>query len=136
MTKNKDGSRRTKALDDENRMTISIIDSVYKNDVAEVSSSLKRDWRKVNSVEEKTGMSLLHIATALGNLTMADFLIRQRGIRLEVRDKLNRDPLDLAILVGHPGIIDLLFKKRQGISRYRREHPPERPGDVIPFKPR
>jgi ankyrin repeat protein len=93
-----------------------IIRGAYYNDTSEVIAALKLNWHNITNQDTESGMSALHYAAAKGNLSMVSLLLDQKGVDLSLKDKWDRDPLDVAILVGHQKIIDDMFRFRRGLD--------------------
>lgn len=118
-----------------------IIRGAKNNDISEVRAALKQDWRVINKQDQAFKMSAVHYAAAMGNASMSSFLLQQDEIDLSLRDRWDRDPLDVAILSGNQDIVDEMFRFRYGDSSEDNtpdDDPVSDPSspDVIPFKPK
>ena len=116
-----------------------IIRGAKNNDISEVRAALKIDWRVINKRDLTFKMSALHYAAARGNSSMASFLLEQKGVDINLKDRWDRDPLDVAILSGNQDIIDDMFKFRHGDETDDSDPKPEAPlppGGIITLKPK
>ncbi|WP_316861074.1 ankyrin repeat domain-containing protein [uncultured Cohaesibacter sp.] len=115
-----------------------IIRGAKNNDIAEVQAALKKDWQDINKRDGAFDMTAMHFAAAKGNASMVSFLLEQKAVDVTLKDKWDRDALDVAIVTGNQEIIDELFRFRQGLEPDDGE--PESPApnnpDIIPFKPK
>ena len=89
-----------------------LIRGAKNNDLGEVKRAVHQRRDTLNKVEADTGFSALHYAVARGNLRIVTFLLEQDDIDLRIADIHNREPLDLAVDVGHQGIVVALLKAR------------------------
>lgn len=93
-----------------------ILRGAQNNNIAEVRAALRVDWKNIGKIESATGMTALHISAIRGNASIVSFLLQQNGVDVGLKDKFDRDPLDLAILSGNQTIIDELFRFRRGLG--------------------
>ena len=67
------------------------------------------EGRNIDTQEEQTGETALHVAVKVGNNHMMDALM-SRGANLEIRDKGGLTALDKAVLSGHFALAKELFE--------------------------
>ncbi len=116
-----------------------IIRGAKNNDISEVRAALKIDWKVINKQDLTFKMSALHYAAAKGNSSMSSFLLEQEGLDISLKDRWDRDPLDVAILSGNQDIIDDMFRFRHGEEPDDNDPEPDAPApssDIIQLKPR
>ena len=88
-----------------------IINGANNNDFEEIDAALARDVDLINFQTDMTGLAALHIAAGNGNHRMVDHLLSKSGVNPSITDKFGRDPLGMAIDIGHKGIIESLSKR-------------------------
>jgi ankyrin repeat protein len=103
------------------RVDSTLFSHILKNDLKSVKEmfdvAAEAHVSRLLSDVDPNGMTPLHLACSLGNISMVELLLEQPEVSLNGKDSAGRDPLDLAIAIGHPGIIKLLFAARaQGID--------------------
>lgn len=116
-----------------------IIRGAKNNDISEVRAALQKNWSDITKQDLIFGLSALHYASAQGNASMVSFLLEQKGVIIGLKDRWNRDVLDVAILCGNQQIIDDLFRFRHGEEPDNNDPEPDAPapsGDIIQLKPR
>jgi ankyrin repeat protein len=116
-----------------------IIRGALNNDMAEVQAALDLDPRAINKQHDFHRYTALHIAAGRGNVTMVEFLLLQPRLRFGIKDRWDRDPLDVAILAGHPGVTRVLFRFRAeklGLAGEGNRSPTSPTGNVVSLKPK
>lgn len=78
-----------------------------KNDDTAIVGMLLDRGADPDSVDRTTGHSALHVASEVGALSAATVLVNS-GAEVRLRDKQDRQPLDLALQGGHEAIAELL----------------------------
>lgn len=116
-------------------MKFDIIEGALTNDFDTVNAALAQDPSSINTQHEIYKFTATHAAVSRGNFTMVQHLLDVQGIDLSIRDVYGRHALDMALAVGHRGIIDILFRKRAEQLGLAGTTDPGQ-GSVIPFKPR
>ena len=91
-----------------------IIRGAKNNDLSEVKAALELNKHDIIKQDGIYGLSALHYAAAKGNIHMVDYLLRQEGVNIDLKDRWERDVLDVAILSGHQQVIESLFAFRHG----------------------
>jgi ankyrin repeat protein len=89
-----------------------IIRGALNNDLDEVQAALDRNPRDINKQHDYFEYTALHIAASRGNMLMVDLLLKESRLRWGIRDRWGRDPLDVAILAGHPGVTSAITTYR------------------------
>jgi len=105
-----------------------IIRGAKNNDLSEVIAALDADKNDITKTDFIFGLSALHYAAAKGNIAMVKFLLYQEGVDIAIKDRWNRDPLDVAVLSGHEECINALFRFRAGVDLDDPDKPFVRPG--------
>ena len=99
---------RSQALDDLNK-------AVKNDDTKKLLTALEKAAVPVTYVEESTGHSLMHRAAAFGALK-AIKLLHERGASLDVKNKRQLTPLDVAENIGEAKAVKLLKALAAGQS--------------------
>lgn len=94
------------------RQAPDIILGAKNNDLQEVERAVKYHPENLNAVEQSSGFTALQYAVARGNLEIVSYLLKQNGIEITLADKLGRTPLELAVEVGHQGVVAELLRAR------------------------
>lgn len=89
-----------------------IIRGAKNNDLDEVQEAYALNRDKLNLSEHATGFTALQYAVARGNLSIVQFLLEQEDIDIQLADNHERTALELAVEVGHQGIISALLRAR------------------------
>jgi ankyrin repeat protein len=89
-----------------------IIRGAKNNDLSEVKAALELNSHDITKQDGIYGLSALHYAAAKGNAYMVDYLLQQDGVNIDLKDRWERDVLDVAILSGNQKIIQSLFTFR------------------------
>lgn len=115
-----------------------IIRGAKNNDISEVRAALQKNSDDITKQDMVFGLSALHYASAKGNPSMVSFLLEQKGADINLKDRWDRDVLDVAIECGNQQIIDELFRFRHGDETDNNPEPntPTPSGDIIPLKPK
>lgn len=89
------------------KQTPSIFRGAERNDLGEVRNALSIDRSAIN-MQDRMGLTALHIAAADGNKTLVKFLLDQPGCRFDLVDVHGRIPSVLAYMVGRDDIVGLI----------------------------
>jgi len=117
-------------------MTHNIITGADNDDYNEVNAALDEDPNAIRYQDAETGMTAVHVAAGDGNLKMVNHLLAVPGVDIAITDKFNRDPLEMAIAVGHKGIIEELSRQMYPKSFSDSGTGPASVVSIFPPKPR
>ena len=90
----------------------SILNGARFNDLREVQAAVLLRREDLNIIEEQSGFTALHYAVARGNLQIVRFLLSYEETEIHHVDEFGRSSLQLAVEVGHQGIVSELLKFR------------------------
>ncbi len=111
-----------------------IIRGADENNYNLVDAAIRENPKAIIFQDAATGLSALHVAAGDGNFSMFQYLLSIEGADPTLRDKFNRDPLEMAIAIGHKGIIESLSKRLYPKSFTAGENPQGE--TVVPLTPR
>jgi hypothetical protein len=89
-----------------------IFAAVRANDIELARQALAERPDTINHFNKRGQYAPLHMAVLRGNYSMVQFLALQPDADLFLKNADGRDPLELSLVVGHPDIKTLLFRKR------------------------
>ena len=89
-----------------------IIKGAKKNDLDEVEQAIGNNRKDLNLVDPETGFTALQYAVSRGNLRIVKFLLKQEEVEIKRKDLQGRTVLELAVEVGHQGIISELLRAK------------------------
>ena len=87
-----------------------IIAGADEGDFGEVDAALDENPKAISFQEPSVGLTALHVAAADGNLDMVNHLLSKPGVNPNIVDKFGRQALDMAIYIGHDGVIEVLSR--------------------------
>lgn len=130
----------TPDMDEGNKLGRSyLLHGAKANSTSVISKVLSAYPEAINDTDPGNGLTALHYAAGQGSAKAVEMLLGCPGVRLDIQDFYGRDALDVAILSGHEGVINMLFRVRAEQAGLAGE-PEDKPstgksGHVIPFKP-